>query len=73
MCMTEEMESTTEEVKPAEHSDSEDQRAKLEGMRQKLAIMKWDVERDQINPAQRVKYNKLKEEFEKLKTELKVD
>ena len=42
----------------------------LLGMEQKLAIMEWDVQRGQINPAKRVKYDQLKTECHKLKQEL---
>jgi hypothetical protein len=45
--------------------------SKLEGMRQKLAIMEWDKGRDQLNPAIRMKLDKLKEECAKLEQELK--
>lgn len=51
--------------------NKEDLEGELSGMRQKLAVMEWDVQRDQINPAKRVKYMKLKEECEKLEEELK--
>lgn len=44
---------------------------KMMGMKQKLAIMEWDAKHDQINPAKRVKYERLCEEFKKLEEELK--
>ena len=40
-------------------------------MKQKLAVMEWDVQRNQINPAKRAKYEKLKEECRKLEEEYK--
>jgi hypothetical protein len=43
----------------------------LKEMEQKLAIMEWDIQRDQINPAQRARYQKLKETYERMKVELK--
>ena len=45
---------------------------RLEEMRQRLAIMQWDVDHDQMNPAKKHKYNKLKEDCAKLEEELKV-
>ena len=45
--------------------------SKLEGMKQKLAIMQWDLGRDQLNPAMRMKLDKLKDECAKLEQELK--
>jgi len=49
----------------------EEMQGQLEEMKRKLAIMEWDVQRDQINPAKRVKYNKLKEDYVKLQEEFK--
>ncbi len=51
--------------------DREQIENKIASMRQKLAIMEWDVKRDQINPAKRVKYEQLKQECVKLEQELK--
>jgi DNA-binding transcriptional regulator GbsR (MarR family) len=44
---------------------------KLEAMRQKLAIMEWDLGRDQLNPAMKMKYQKLKDECRHLEQEIK--
>ncbi len=44
---------------------------KIVEMKQKLAVMEWDVQRNQINPAKRAKYEKLKEECKKLEEEFK--
>ena len=49
----------------------EEMESKLEELKQKLAVMEWDVRRDQINPAKRTKYEKLKEECMKLEQEIK--
>jgi len=43
---------------------------KLEGLRQKLAVMRWDQEHDQLNPAMKSKLQKLQEECERLEREL---
>ena len=51
--------------------DHDQMESKLESMKQKLAIMQWDQGRDQLNPAMRMKLDKLKEECTKLEQELK--
>ena len=53
-----------------EQSTHEQMQLKLEGLRQKLAVMKWDQEHDQLNPAMRAKLQKIKEECERLEREL---
>lgn len=50
----------------------EETQNRLEEMKQRLAIMQWDVDHDQMNPAKKHKYNKLKEECAKFEEELKV-
>lgn len=50
---------------------TEEIQTRLEQMRQRLAIMQWDVDHDQMNPAKKHKYDKLKEECTKLEGELK--
>ncbi len=49
----------------------EETQSRLEVMRQKLAIMQWDVDHDQMNPAKKHKFDKLKEDCAKLEEELK--
>lgn len=49
---------------------AEENEKKLEAMKRKLAIMEWDLKRDQINPAQRMKYENLKKECVKLEEDL---
>lgn len=50
-------------------SQLEDIESRLAKMKQKLAVMEWDVQRNQINPAKRVKYDKLREECRHLEEE----
>ena len=50
--------------------ENKEMEQKLVQMKQKLAVMEWDVQHDQINPAKKVKYNKLKEECMKLEEQL---
>ena len=53
-----------------EQSKPEQLELKLEGLKQKLAVMKWDQEHDQLNPAMKAKLQKLQEECERLEREL---
>ncbi|HLC74674.1 MAG TPA: hypothetical protein VJH88_02350 [Candidatus Nanoarchaeia archaeon] len=43
---------------------------KLATLKQKLAIMKWDLARDQLNPAMRSKLQKLDEECQRIEREI---
>ena len=53
-----------------EQKKSEQAESLLEGLRQKLAVMRWDQEHDQLNPAMKSKLQKLQEECERLEREL---
>jgi hypothetical protein len=53
--------------------ETEESQTKLEDMSQRLAVMQWDVDHDQMNPAKMHKYQKLKQECTKLEEELKID
>ncbi len=48
---------------------SEEMEMRLLEMRQKLQVMEWDAQRNQINPAKRVKLDTLRKEFDKLVSE----
>lgn len=58
---------TLENTEPSKLEQAE---LKLENLRQKLAVMRWDKEHDQLNPAMRAKLQKLQEECERLELEL---
>jgi hypothetical protein len=49
---------------------AEDVDGRILEMRQKLQVMEWDVQRNQINPAKRVKYEALKKEIDELQQEM---
>ncbi|HLC20330.1 MAG TPA: hypothetical protein VJK72_05390 [Candidatus Nanoarchaeia archaeon] len=53
-----------------EQKKSEQAESLLEGLRQKLAVMRWDQEHDQLNPAMKTKLQRLQEECDRLEREL---
>lgn len=48
---------------------TEDRELRLLEMRQRLQVMEWDAQRNQINPAKRVKLETLRKEFDRLAAE----
>ena len=44
---------------------------RMHELHKKILVYKWDEEHGQLNPAKKAKLTKLKEEYEKLKEQLK--
>jgi len=52
-------------------SEKEELEKRVMQLRQKLQILEWDAERDQINPAKRFELEQLRKEFEEVKNKLR--
>ena len=51
-------------------AENDDKKDTLAEMKRKMAVLEWDLNRNQINPAMRAKYQQLKEEATKLEQEI---